>query len=161
MEPFVRISKACNVWVERSLALLGLVMAAVVLLQVICRYIFNNSLFWSEELARYLLIWLTFLGATSAYYRQVHPGIDILTGRLAGITRKASVLTVHFVSLTLFWVMIYHGSVFAHFVRLQITPAMGLPKWIVFSIIPFSGTIFLLHCLALIALELVRPPNDR
>ena len=79
MKLLKEVSSVCNTWVERSLAILGITMAAVIILQVIFRYVLNHSLFWSEELARYLLVWLTFLGASSAYYRKVHPGIDLLT----------------------------------------------------------------------------------
>ena len=81
-------STFCNTWIERSLAVLGISMAGVVILQVIFRYIFNNSLFWSEELARYLLVWLTFLGASCAYHRRVHPSIDLITNRLDEKVKK-------------------------------------------------------------------------
>ncbi len=58
--PLERLSTSCNRYTEGFLLLLGLTMAAVVILQVFCRYILNYSLFWSEELARFLLVWLTF-----------------------------------------------------------------------------------------------------
>jgi TRAP-type C4-dicarboxylate transport system permease small subunit len=156
MKPLKDLSLFCNTWVERSLAILGFGMAGVVLLQVIFRYVFNNSLFWSEELARYLLVWLTFLGASCAYYRRVHPGIDLLTCRLNQKTRKAIEITVHAVSLCLFLVMIYYGTLFAYFVRLQISPALSIPKWIIFVVIPLSGILFSLHCIAFISSALTR-----
>ncbi len=146
-----RISTFCKIWVERSLGVLGVTMALAIVLQVIFRYLLNNSLFWSEELARYLLVWLSFLGASCAYYRRAHPGIDVLTSRLQPGVRKFFALAVHAVSLSLFWVMIYHGSQFAYFVRLQISPALGIPKWLLFSVIPLSGVLFSIHCLSFIA----------
>ena len=142
------VSAFCNTWVERTLAVLGISMACVVILQVIFRYALNNSLFWSEELARYLLVWLTFFGASSAYYRSVHPSIDLLTTFLSEKMKTALAIAVHAISLCLFLVMIYHGTLFAYFVRLQISPAMAIPKWIIFSVIPISGIIFTLHCLS-------------
>ncbi len=46
--------------------------------QVISRYVFNAPLIWSEELSRYLFIWLAFLGAWQAWILREHLGIDML-----------------------------------------------------------------------------------
>lgn len=54
----------------------GMLVAAVA--QVVSRYIFNSPLTWSEELSRYLFIWLSFLGAWVAWNRREHLGIDVL-----------------------------------------------------------------------------------
>jgi TRAP-type C4-dicarboxylate transport system permease small subunit len=50
--------------------------------------------------------------------------------------------------------MIFFGVKFSYFVRLQISPALYLPKWIIFSIIPISGLILLIHGLAFLFSEL-------
>jgi TRAP-type C4-dicarboxylate transport system permease small subunit len=44
--------------------------------QVVFRYIFNSSLAWSEELVRYLFVWLTFWGGSLAFKNRMHIGID-------------------------------------------------------------------------------------
>lgn len=160
MDFLSRVSAVSNRWVEKSLALLGFSMAAIVLLQVFFRYVLNHSLFWSEELARYILVWLTFLGASCAYYRKVHPGIDLLTQRLQGPLQKTCRVFVHVVSMSFFGVMIFHGVNFAYFIRLQISPALAIPKWIIFSVIPFSGCLFLLHCLVFLLSDLKESFND-
>ena len=59
-------SDALNRGAERLLTVISLTMALVILLQVFCRYALNHSLFWSEELGRMLLVWLTFIGASVA-----------------------------------------------------------------------------------------------
>jgi len=156
MKFLIRASRTTNIAVEKILAAMGLSMALIVALQVLCRYGLNHSLFWSEELARFLLVWLTFLGSTAAYYRGVHPGIDILTNRLSAKSQLCCRIAVYLLSLPLFLVMIYHGSAFAYFVRLQISPALGLPKWIVFSIIPASSVIFLLYCLTFLLSDFLK-----
>lgn len=145
------ISRRLNFWVERLLSALGLGMAVIVAVQVFSRYVLNHSLFWSEELARFLLVWLTFLGASSAYWRGMHPGVDIIWNRMPPRMRKASAVIVHLASMILFGVMIWYGCRFAYFVRLQISPALSLPKWTLFSIIPASGMIFMVHALASLA----------
>ena len=143
-------SLAINRWVEYLLFGFGFSMALIVAAQVFFRYGLNESLFWSEELARYLMVWLTFLGASVAYRRKVHPSIDVVYTRLPQALRQYFTMVVYAISLFLFAVMIVYGIRFAYFVRLQITPALYLPKWIVFSIIPISGIILSLHALAFI-----------
>jgi TRAP-type C4-dicarboxylate transport system permease small subunit len=44
--------------------------------------------------------------------------------------------------------MVVSGTQFAWFVRLQIFPATGIAKWIIMAVVPVSGIIFLVHCLA-------------
>jgi TRAP-type C4-dicarboxylate transport system permease small subunit len=142
------LSRYCNRYAEYFLLLLGVSMTATVILQVFCRYALNHSLFWSEELARYLLVWLTFIGATVAYHRNMHPGVDVIFKRLQRKNRTRIRHLVHLISLFFFLILIWYGTSFAYFIRAQTTPALSLPKWLVFSIIPLSGLLFTLHCMA-------------
>jgi TRAP-type C4-dicarboxylate transport system permease small subunit len=149
-----KLSRSTNRWIEPLLFGLGFSMAVIVAVQVFFRYVLNHSLFWSEELARYLLVWLTFLGASVAYRRKVHPGIDVVFVRMPDSIRRIFSILVHLLSIVLFLVMIFFGVKFSYFVRLQISPALYLPKWIIFSIIPISGLILLIHGLAFLFNEL-------
>lgn len=150
---------ALNQAVEYLLFGLGLSMALIVAVQVFCRYVLNASLFWSEELARYMLVWLSFFGATVAYYRNLHPGVDALTNRLSPEKTRLTRLMVHLVCMFLALVMIISGTQFAWFIRHQISPALGLPKWIILAVIPASGVIFFLYGLAFF-LRLARDSAD-
>jgi TRAP-type C4-dicarboxylate transport system permease small subunit len=150
-----KLSRRINDGVERLLFLLGFSMALVVAAQVFSRYALNHSFFWSEELARFLLVWLTFLGASAAYRRRVHAGIDVVYKRFPAWGRKASRLTVHLGALTFAGIMIWYGTAFAWFVRLQISPALLLPKWIPHSIIPIAGAVLFIHALAFLAAEVL------
>ncbi len=155
-----KLSRFINRWVEFSLFGLGFTMTLIVAVQVFCRYVLNNSLFWAEELSRYLLVWLTFLGASVAYRRNVHPGIDVIYNRFPNIIQKIFSIAVHYICIALFGVMIFYGIKFSYFVRLQISPALYIPKWIIFSIIPFSGLILLIHSLTFLVNELKGTGRD-
>ena len=149
-----KTSQALNHWVRGMVSAMGMAMAGIVAVQVFCRYSLNHSLFWSEELARILLVWITFFGATVAYYHQAHPGVDALFRRLPPGGQKILALMSHLAALALFSVMVWYGTGFAWFVRLQITPALGWPKWVIMGAVPLSGLVFLVHSLALAAAEL-------
>jgi len=146
MIPFLQ--KSCsrlNTWVEYLLFTIGLSMALLVAAQVFFRYVLNNSLFWSEELARYMLAWISFLGATSAYYRGVHPGVDVVVTRLGLKTQQMIRFIVHLISVAFFTVITVAGFQFAYFVRLQISPALGIQKWAILAVIPVSGIILICY----------------
>ena len=149
-----------NQWIEYLLFGMGFTMALIVAVQVFCRYVLNQSLFWSEELARFLLVWLTFLGASSAYYRKVNPGVDFLYIKLPIVLKKTSSILTHLASMALFIVMTVYGCKFAWFVRMQISPALQIPKWIILSIIPISGVILMIHAATFLFTELKGGSND-
>ena len=141
------LSQRINQAVEYLLFGMGFGMAILVAVQVFSRYVLNHSLFWSEELARFLLVWLTFLGASVVYYRGANASVDFLYERLGYKGRRTFDIAVHLISLAFFIVMLIYGWEFAHFVRNQYSAALYLPKWIPHSIIPVSGGILVLHTL--------------
>ena len=155
-----KLSAMINRGIEYLVFGLGLSMALIVALQVFFRYGLNQSLFWSEELARYLLVWLTFLGASAAYFRGAHPGVDVFVNRMSQSRRRAMALLTHLISIGLFSVMIVYGCRFAYFVRLQASPALQVPKWIILMVIPVSGVIFLIHGLGFLLNEWNRSGHD-
>ena len=56
--------------------------------------------------------------------------------------------------------MIIFGIKFAYFIRHQISPALYLPKWLVFAIIPLSGTVLMLHGLIFLLDEIKEKDRD-
>ncbi len=80
------------------------VLAAVVFLQFFTRYVLNDSMAWTEEIARYLLIWVTFIGAAIPIRRGTHIGVEVLLHflplRITTILRFAiDVVTLGFIGL--------------------------------------------------------------
>lgn len=155
-----KLSLRLNHFIEYLLFGLGFSMAMLVAVQVFCRYVLNQSLFWSEELARYLLVWLTFLGASAAYHRRAHPGVDIFYNRMPPNMQQACSISIHIASLGLFAAMIVYGCRFAWFVRLQTSPALQMPKWVVLAIIPVSGVVLSIHGLTFLIDRLKRGRDD-
>lgn len=58
------------------------VMVGMVSIEVILRYCFGHTLFFTEELSRYIMIWIVFLGTALAMYEKGHISIDVLTSKL-------------------------------------------------------------------------------
>jgi TRAP-type C4-dicarboxylate transport system permease small subunit len=72
------------------LVLLVAAMVAVTLAQVLSRYVLAAPLTWSEEAARYLLVWISFLAAWLAWRERAHLGLDVLAVRLARRAPRAA-----------------------------------------------------------------------
>lgn len=83
------------------------ILAAVVFLQFFTRYVLNDSMSWTEEIARYLLIWVTFVGGAISIRRGTHIGVEVmlqfLPPAMVRILRFViDIVSVGFIGL-LFW----------------------------------------------------------
>lgn len=138
-------SKMLNTVSEYTVMTAAAAMALVILLQVFSRYVLNNSLFWSEELGRMLLVWCSFVGASVAYRRGAHMGIALLVDRLPHRGRLAAACVAHLAAGTLFWVMLWHGWQFFQLLEPQRTVSLGFSRQWPFLAVPLSGGVMLMH----------------
>ncbi len=63
-------------------------MLGLVLLQILLRYVFNAPLVWTDELAQYLFVWISFMGWTMATRKRIHIGIGVVVDRLPALGRR-------------------------------------------------------------------------
>lgn len=85
------ISGLVNAYFQAIKALLALLMAAMVVLvfgNVVMRYVFNSGIAISEELSRWLFVWMVFLGAIVGLREHAHLGVDSLVKMLPPLGRK-------------------------------------------------------------------------
>ena len=153
MEPttlFRRIDKGILA-VNRALMIAALaVMAVIVLANVLTRYLTNYSIPWSEELARYLMIWLTFLGIGPVFRLGGHVAIDTLQDSLrASMARAVRLLIVAAVAVFCA-VVAYFGSAYVGRTWMQATAVMEIPFALVAAAVP-TGMILALWHLAVVA----------
>lgn len=96
-----------------------LIMTLIVLLQIVMRYFFNSPLTWSEEIARYIFIYITFLGAGILVYERGHLFVEVLFNKIQGKAKNVLQLILDLIvlifSLYLLWSSRYsmqyaHGS---------------------------------------------------
>lgn len=134
--------------VDRVLAwfLIALMFIAVVnvLWQVFTRWVLNDPSGYTEELARYLLIWIGLLGAGYAAGQKMHLAIDLLPNSLSGARRHMLEILIEAVILTFaVSVMIVGGYRLVSLTLLmgQESAALGLQLGWVYSVIPLSGLV--------------------
>lgn len=94
----------CRVFSILMVACLAL-MVVMVFGNVVLRYGFNSGLTVSEELSRWLFVWMTFLGAIVGLHRHAHLGTDSLISRLPPGGKKACYAAAHLLMLWMCWLM--------------------------------------------------------
>ncbi len=118
--------------------------------QVFTRYVLNSPSPFTEELARFLLIWIGLLGAAYAFRKKAHLGLDLMVQKMRPRARlKAEVLTNLLCFAFAANVMVYGG---ARLVLLmlelgQTSAALRVPMGYVYLVLPLSGTLIGVYAL--------------
>lgn len=117
-----------------------------VLWGVISRYLLGAQSRWTEELAIYLLVWVSLLGATLAFRDHAHLGVDYFVSKLDPAARRLAAIIAE-VAVILFagFGLVYGGyMLMSETLRSgQVTPAMGWKIGYFYSVVPLSGLFIL------------------
>ncbi|UQZ89157.1 C4-dicarboxylate ABC transporter permease [Deltaproteobacteria bacterium Smac51] len=121
-----------------------MLMIIVVFLQVFFRYVVHYSLPWSEELARYLMTWVVFIGASMGAREGVHIGVAAFVNIMPKAFQKFDIIFSGLCSVAFGLAMSYVGYLaIARIARMgQISPAMEIPMWIAYLPI-LLGSLFM------------------
>lgn len=124
---------------EKILSFILWAMVVVMGVQVVARYIFNSSLSWSEELLRYLFIWLAFIGMSYCVKKGSHMRIDIVEQLVPSV--KSTLIVIGDLCFLIFAAYMI-GPGFSAIEKLkdsgQTSPAAGIPMYIVYSVLLFD-----------------------
>ena len=132
---------------EKFLVFTFAVLTVDVLWGVFSRYVLGAQSRWTEELAIYLLVWISLLGASVTYGEKGHLGVDYFVGKFDPAAQKVAAVAVEL--LTLFFAafaLVYGG--YALVVKTleaeQMSPALGVPMGYLYLAAPLSGVFFVL-----------------
>lgn len=133
---------------SKALILIMAVMVINVLWQVFTRFIMGDPSSFTDELARYLMIWLGILGAAYVSGRNMHVAIDVLPLRSSDKTQRKlkRIVYVSIISFALF-AMVIGGLrlVYITYVLNQHSPALQIPLAAVYFAIPLSGILIIYY----------------
>ncbi|MCB0556916.1 MAG: TRAP transporter small permease [Phaeodactylibacter sp.] len=130
------------------LALLMGIMTLDVLWGVFTRYAMGNQSGWSEELARFLLIWIGILGAAYAAGQDMHLSIELLMPKLQKKSQIRLKLLISFlIAAFAFTVMVIGGGRLMYITQVlgQLSPALRVPMAVVYSVAPLSGILVIYY----------------
>ncbi len=122
----------------------------VVFGQVVSRFLFNAPFSWSEELARYLQVWLIMLGSATCLRKGLHLTVDYAIHSLPqGIKRNLQLLSIAAILFFLGVVFVSGISLIAATLN-QRTPALQMPVWVVYLAIPVGSLLMFLEAVGLV-----------
>jgi TRAP-type C4-dicarboxylate transport system permease small subunit len=127
------------------LALAVLVMFVVICCQVLFRYLLHQPSPWTEELARYLFIWISMIGAAYGVKTQAHFGFELLVKKMPLRAQRIGHYLVQLCMGLLVFVLVVYGLRIVNVVAFQITPALQLPMRYVYYSLPVSGVLMAFH----------------
>lgn len=130
------------------LSIIMAVMVVNVLWQVFTRFIIGTPSSFTDELARYLMIWVGILGAAYISGQGKHVAIELLPSKLSEKNRTKLGWLVHVIVLLFcFLVFVIGGSrlVYVTFILKQFSPALQIPLAAVYIVIPISGLLIMYY----------------
>ncbi|MCZ2495339.1 TRAP transporter small permease subunit [Xylophilus sp. Kf1] len=147
MQKFEHYFVAANRW-----ALIGLLaaMSVIIFVNVAMRYLTSQSIEWSEEVARHMMIWLTFLGAGPVLRYGGHIAVENLQDalpRAAAIALRAVVAALLF---AFFGFMVWYGWMYMQRTMFQLTAVTQIPFAYIYSAMAIGGLLLIVHFLLVV-----------
>jgi TRAP-type C4-dicarboxylate transport system permease small subunit len=142
------LSDKLNKGTEIAIGILLAVMSVVIFMQVIYRYVFHASLPWSEELGRYILVYLTFLGASVAVKKNAHIGVEVIVKLLPRSISKVLEWVANALSLVFFVILIVYGSKVVKITMMQLSPAMHVKMGYIYIAVVIGAVLMVIHLIA-------------
>ncbi len=141
------LSDTINKQISKLVVSLLFLLSLLLGVGVFYRYALNDSIYWSNEVARYILAYIVFLGATMAHKHKTHIRIDMIFSYISKKNQKILeiIISILFIS---FWVLILLGSIklFPLFM-MQTTATLQVPYAFPFASLPISSVIWLIYCI--------------
>lgn len=131
-------------------SILMMAMAMIMVMNVILRYCFHFSFNWGDEIIRYFCIYMSFLGIAASWRFGVHIGVTLFVEKLLPETvRKYVRLLSDVVTLIFLAVTVYFGFILVERIVVsgQSSPALKIPMYMIYGIVPISGVFGIIQLL--------------
>lgn len=146
MKKFTVIFNKTNRLLEIALILIFALLVFDVSFQVFSRYILNTSFSWTEELARFSLIWLSILGATYLTAKRAHLSMDFLYRNFSDpVKKRVSIFIEVLIFFFAFFIMVIGGFnlVYTTLHLDQLSGTLRIPLGYIYAVFPFGGLLIM------------------
>jgi TRAP-type transport system small permease protein len=147
MTAFNRIVDAIAKIVRTVILLQAAAIFAIIIVTVVTRYGFRFVLSWSEEVPRYLLIWVSFLGAAACVDLRDHIAFDYLYNRFPAPVRSAIQLLINAAIFGFGWIMLLYGIRFVEQFGGDFMESIPFTNVWYYTALPVSGALMMLYSL--------------
>lgn len=128
-----------------SVIVLLILMVVIVFANVVSRYYLHVSLAWSEEVARFMLVWLVFIGSFLAYIHDEHLGLDILVARFSPAIRRIVGISTNLLIIFALYAIMEGGYLLMRDNFDWLSSAAEIPQGYVYFIVPFTCGLMILQ----------------
>ena len=154
------LTRGLEAFIVATMALL----VADVVWGVFTRYALGQQAKWTEELARFLLVWVALLGGAVAFGTKAHLGVDYFVNQLHPAAGRLTAVVAHLVVLFFAGEVLLHGGALVVSEALtleQTTPALGWKMGYVYLALPISGLFVMLYTVENLVETLTGQPAGR
>jgi TRAP-type C4-dicarboxylate transport system permease small subunit len=145
MKYSARIASRLVDWIDYACIAILFVMLVAISYQVVARYVFGSPTFWSEEMARFLVVWLTMLGSASLIKdSDGHISVDYLVDRLPGRVKLAASFFRDVLTILMCGILGYYGMQLAEFGGRTTSSGLGVPMSYPYYAIPVGALLIAL-----------------
>ena len=130
------------------LAAMVAAITAVTFAQVVTRYVTADPIIWSEELARYLFVWITLIGAAAGVRVHAHFGLDLVRRHAPPLLRTALGALTMLIVASFLALLLYTGILETRQAALQMSPALQVRMHWAYLALPVGAALALWHVLA-------------
>lgn len=123
------------------------ILVLVMLTQILSRTFFGYSFKWAEELARILLVWTTFIGASVGFRDGADAAFDMLERKLGGFYKTIHSIIIQLIILAFSLVVMVYGIqlMFQPIVFNQTSPTLKIPMYILYAGVPIGMALIILY----------------
>lgn len=133
-------------WLVKGLELTVMLVTGILVIDVVwgvfTRYVLGHQSPWTEELARMLLIWVSLLGASVAFIRKSHLGVDYFVNKLNEQWRNIGQIVIYLLVAVFAGIVLVYGGcslVTSALKNSQPTPALNIEMGYIYLAVPISG----------------------
>lgn len=134
--------------IEEAVIAIGLlVVTALLFVNIVLRYGFAANTTWAQEFIRYVMVWITFIGASVCFQKGMHLGVDFVMDLLKGKAKKGLQLFINIASIVFMGILIKYSLDLVLFTKDtgQITPSLQIPLYYIYLAIPIGAALSVLH----------------
>lgn len=125
-------------------------MTFVVAANVFCRFLLDFSLYWADETAQILLVWLTFLGAALAVREKSHYVLNFLLEKLSGKTRRFFNMLQQVLSISTILILLYYSTIVTWQIKNWVMPATEISRALVYIACPIGSLLMLYYSIKIV-----------
>lgn len=155
MKTLTKLDGVLNKIIKVLLILLFTAMTVVIFMQIVYRYVLLKPIPWAEEVARYLFVWITFVGSSVAVKTKGHVGVEFLVDKLPKSMPKIALAFAFVLCAVFSLLMAIHGWTLVQRTGSQVSAAMRMPMSYAYLAVPVGFALMCKEFLGLAIKEII------